>query len=417
MVTKPFPDRILGEPMPFEPFWADGTLVERSELSTLADGYDALDVAGERVPLDDVGLLARPDGPSARLNPDIGLAGAEVTPDGEESWELDEDELAGTVLVVQQLPRSEMEALAGRLPCPAEDRAGEETLGDQGPESAGSGKEPPAGQDEARIPLQAAPEPIAVDEEVPPPAGAPMSFHERLAEPAVPEIVSCQPDDAAFAPGGPVGAAEPGSGEQGDAGVTAEAETVDDPEPKLEEAVLARADDVLAVLESTEAPTGPDPGRQVTPSLPEEVSAAVRKILGPATDSSHEREPSPPIDGAELEALVTAVLTALREAGRGPIGEAVRAATSDPAIFRALRRIADDPGLSNESIRNVTQNARLSGAAASTAEGKLIIAALILLLAAGIAVPLLAGAATEVILTNEIAIAALAVSVAALRKE
>jgi hypothetical protein len=39
-----------------------------------------------------------------------------------------------------------------------------------------------------------------------------------------------------------------------------------------------------------------------------------------------------------------------------------------------------------------------------------------MLLAAGTAVPLLTGAAAEVILTNEIAIAALVVSVAALRK-
>jgi hypothetical protein len=204
--------------------------------------------------------------------------------------------------------------------------------------------------------------------------------------------------------------------------------TVGDPQlPGLDEVIQSRAGDVLAALENTVSLIEPDPGRQTGPSLPaphsdtsltppEEISAAVRKILEPTTSSAHERELSPSIDSAELEALVTAVVTALREAGSGPIRETVRAVTSDPAIFKTLRRIADDPGLSPETISNVTRNIRLSGGAASTADGKLIIAALVLLLAAGIAVPLLAKAAAETILTNEVAISALAVSIAALRK-
>ena len=416
-LSGPFPDQVRGQAAPFEPAELGDTLAGPSEGSSLPKGYNTPEVAGERIPLDDVELFVRPDGPSAGLSADVGPAYDEVSASSKESRERD-DELAGEVQEARPLSEPEMEALLAQLLRPADSRAGEEISGGQGLESGDSGEQPPTGQHETRTPLQAALEQMAMNEETSSSAGPPESLDERQPEPTMPEIVSRHPDTGTSASDSPVGAAEPGSGEQSDAGVTAEAEIAYDSQPPgLEEVIRDRAGDVLAALESTLSLTEPDPGRQASPSLtaPENVSAAVREILAPTTNSAHERELPPSIDDAELEALITAVVTAVRQAGSGPIGEAVRAATSDPAIFRTLRRIADDPGLSPEAIRNATRKARLSGGAASTADGKLIIA-LILLLAAGIAVPLLAGAAAEVILTNEVAIAALAVSVAALRK-
>jgi hypothetical protein len=428
--SGPFPDQIPGQAAPFEPAELGDTLAGPSERSSLPEGYNTPEVAGESIPLDDVELFVRPDGPSAGLSADVGPAYDEVSASSKESRERD-DELAGEVQEARPLSEPEMEALLAQLLRPADSRAGEEIPGGLGLESADSGEQPPTGQHETRTPLQAALEQMAMNEEASASAGPPESLDERQPEPTMPEIVSRQPDTGTSAPDSPVGAAEPGSGEQSDADVTAEAEIAYDSQPpELEEVIRGRAGDVLAALESTLSLTEPDPGRQASPSLPtphtdtsltapENVFAAVREILEPTTNSAHERELPPSIDDAELEALITAVVTAVRQAGSGPIGDAVRAATSDPAIFRTLRRIADDPGLSPEAIRNATRRARLSGGAASIADGKLIIA-LILLLAAGIAVPLLAGAAAgaaaEVILTNEVAIAALAVSVAALRK-
>jgi hypothetical protein len=78
-----------------------------------------------------------------------------------------------------------------------------------------------------------------------------------------------------------------------------------------------------------------------------------------------------------------------------------------------LRHIAEEPDLQSEAARRLIGKTPPTGNTGRALNKRLILAAA-LLLAAGIAVPVLAGATAEIILTNELAIAALVVAVAAM---
>lgn len=150
------------------------------------------------------------------------------------------------------------------------------------------------------------------------------------------------------------------------------------------EIALRRAGDTLAAVENSTRQANADPGRQTGPDSPsagteaapvptERAFAASREILEPATGHTDDQEAPGPDDSAERDALVTAALAAIRAPGSKAVIDAIRTITSDPATPDTFHRIADNPGLSPETIRNVT----------------------------------LAGPAIQIILTNEIAIAAL----------
>ena len=111
---------------------------------------------------------------------------------------------------------------------------------------------------------------------------------------------------------------------------------------------------------------------------------------------------------------MTATLAAIWKVGAAPILEAIEALTSDQATRETVRCIAN-PDRPGESVPDLTGNARLPDGPATAVDRKLVVGA-VLLLVAGITVPLIAGATAEIILTNEIAIAALVVTTSALRK-
>jgi hypothetical protein len=126
------------------------------------------------------------------------------------------------------------------------------------------------------------------------------------------------------------------------------------------------------------------------------------------------------VDERDLRRLIDAVLVAVRSVGVGPVGEAADAFLRDASSSQTLRRLTETerpPELTGLADR-VTGKITPSDGAAGPALGPLVLAgALLLAAAAGVVLPLIAASAIpEIILTNEVAIAAVAVGVAALMK-
>jgi hypothetical protein len=422
----------------------DGTLAEDPRSSGLGAYFDPT-VAGEVDPTDDAAYASIPvTGAPATMGAEDGIAEADTARGGgADIPDPDEEELPVAVVQVTSGPLIG-ELLPGEPSWTADGPVAEYNAADRTADSADAGQETLAGHGEERTPLDVGLELMALEKEKA--SGTP---RERQPGPAMPEtgsrepdagtpvptadtsgtaLVSADPDAIGHGADGPVTLAEPGGDEKPATGTVAEPPPVGDLQPPgNEEAVLQRAGDILAAVESSMPPAAPDSGRHDAPSLPapsleagpaptESVTAAAKEILEHAVGGGDGRgEPAADNSADQVALVAVAVAAIIRDAPSGQIIDAIRALTSDPATFEELRRIADNPGLSAETIREVTRKARLSGGDTAPSDGKLIVGVL-LLLAAGIMVPVLAGAALQVILTNEIAIASLAVAVAALRK-
>ena len=123
------------------------------------------------------------------------------------------------------------------------------------------------------------------------------------------------------------------------------------------------------------------------------------------------------LDERELRLYIDVVLVAFRSVGVGPIEEAANALLRDASSSEILRRLTErerPPELTG-LVDRVTGEIPPSDGAARPALGPLVLAGA-LLLAAGVVLPLIAAATIEIILTNEVAIAAVVVGVAALMK-
>jgi hypothetical protein len=142
---------------------------------------------------------------------------------------------------------------------------------------------------------------------------------------------------------------------------------------------------------------------------PDRILAAGRELLASVQDDITAGEQGHD-DQAQLERLISLTLEVIRR-GRGEeIARAISDLARDPATMQALRLIAESEAGSHltDQIPKAETTSRSLG---------ILFLAGALLLAAGVAVPILAaGVVAETILANEIAVAALIVAVAALRK-
>jgi hypothetical protein len=390
------------------------------------DPYLDPGVAGQIDPQDDVAFTPL-IGPLATPRTDA-IAEADTAQDGGRYIPDTDDEELLPVVMVEVSVRG---PLAGELPpgqrswIGDDPAAGERAADPTADSSDEAEQEPRAAHGEERTPLDAGLEMMALErEKAPGTPGAPAPAV-GVGDMIGAALASADPDASGQMAHDPVTMAEPGSDEKPETGPVAEpALAAELSSPGDVEVALQRAGDILAAIESTVPSGGPDsgaqtarfpaPGREAGP-VAAESAAAAREILEHADGGVGAQGESAAGDIARPEVLAAVVVAAIRADRSGQIIDAIRLLTSDPATFENLRRIADDPGVSAETIREATSKARLSGGGTSAADGKLI-AALVLLLAAGIMVPVLTGPAIQVILTNEIAIAALAVAVAALRK-
>jgi hypothetical protein len=122
-----------------------------------------------------------------------------------------------------------------------------------------------------------------------------------------------------------------------------------------------------------------------------------------------------PVDERQVLLLVSGVKDALAKAGTEAIMPTVKDVLADPSAVERLRDILSRPSPAEEVTERIVSQIPDAHKRQSTV--RTLVIAGTLLLAAGAAIPLVAGAAAETILTNEIATAALVAATAALLKK
>jgi hypothetical protein len=126
-----------------------------------------------------------------------------------------------------------------------------------------------------------------------------------------------------------------------------------------------------------------------------------------------------PVDARELELFTRGVLACAQVIGTEQIKRAVNEVLSGPSIRKMLQQIVNDApqmdGVVDQAISKITPTDDPNH---GTLRWLVLGSAILIAAGTGVIVPLVAGAAmAEVILTNEVAIAALAIGAAALIKQ
>ena len=126
-----------------------------------------------------------------------------------------------------------------------------------------------------------------------------------------------------------------------------------------------------------------------------------------------------PVDARELELFTRSVVLAAQVIGTEQITRAVNEVLSDPSIRKTLHQIANNAPQMDEVVDQATSKITPTDDPNRGTLRRLVLGSAILIAAgAGVIVPLVAGVAmAEVILTNEVAIAAVAIGAAALIKQ
>ena len=122
------------------------------------------------------------------------------------------------------------------------------------------------------------------------------------------------------------------------------------------------------------------------------------------------------VDAPDLKSFMDGLLGSVQRAGVETVLLAANEILRDPSSVKILRELAERPPPPIEMADRVTEEITPLDGPGPSALGLLVLAGA-LLLAAGVVIPVFAPVIAESILTNEVAIAATAISVAALIKD
>lgn len=179
-----------------------------------------------------------------------------------------------------------------------------------------------------------------------------------------------------------------------------------------------RVNDLAATLaDITSALTG----APAEPAAKVDLAKTVKRgkaVVGQIDEALRSGE-SLPVDVADLKSVMDDLLRSVQRSGAEQVIRAANEVVRDPTSLKILRKLADGAPQLTEVADQVTEKITPSAGAARPALGTLVLAGALLLAAvgAGVVIPLLAPTAiAESVLTNEVAIAAVAVGVAALIK-